>query len=76
MYIADPKGQSLMIKQQRIERFIQILEAKNILTGRLNTEGTHIEIFRRSDPERIIARRATSDFEDTNVDLITLLPAP
>lgn len=64
-----------MINQQRINRFIELLEAKGILTGRLNADTNQIEIFKRSDPQRIIARRPTSDFDDAGVDLITLIPS-
>lgn len=63
-----------MINQQRIDRFIQLLEAGGKLTGRLNSTSSHIEIF-SADSQRLIARRPTSDFDDTGIDLVTLIPS-
>lgn len=63
-----------MINQTRINRFIQLLEAKGVLAGTINAEQECIEISVKNDG-RIIARRSLSDFDDTNIDLITLIPS-
>jgi hypothetical protein len=63
-----------MVNQQRIDRFIQLLKTSGKLTGRLDKHSNHIEIF-STDDQRLIARRPISDFDDTGIDLITLIPS-
>lgn len=63
-----------MINRQRIARFIQLLEAKGILTGRYNEASNRIEIITIAD-QRVIAERPISDFDDADVDLVTLAPS-
>lgn len=63
-----------MTNKQRINRFIQLLEANGKLTGRLNEHSGQIEILARDD-QRLIACRPISDFNDSGIDLVTLIPS-
>lgn len=63
-----------MANQERINRFIEILQETSSFRGRVSADGQFIEIFRPSDPSTVALKRPTSDFENPETELITLLP--